>query len=97
MTLLNQPSNNVVQRCIYVVCLLGSWSGHISRTNSSMIEHFLMTSPSFWGRGGRSDVLLPTGSEERGVLGVGSIPVAILPSCQILKTIALYLYINIVG
>ena len=26
--------------------------------------------------------LLPTGSEERGVLGVGSIPVAILASCQ---------------
>ena len=26
--------------------------------------------------------LLPTGSEERGVLGVGSILVAILPSCQ---------------
>ena len=27
-------------------------------------------------------VLLPTGSEGRGVLGVGSNPVAILPSCQ---------------
>ena len=26
--------------------------------------------------------LLPTGSEERGMLGVGSIPVAMLPSCQ---------------
>ena len=26
--------------------------------------------------------LLSTGSEEKGVLGVGSIPVAILPSCQ---------------
>ena len=26
--------------------------------------------------------LLPTGSEEKGVLGIGSIPVAILPSCQ---------------
>ena len=33
--------------------------------------------------------LLPTGSEEREVLGVGSIPVAILPSCQDMKTIAL--------
>ena len=33
--------------------------------------------------------LLPTGSEERGVLGVGSIPVAILPSCQDMETIAL--------
>ena len=32
--------------------------------------------------------LLPTGSEERGVLGVGSIPVAILPSCQNMKTTA---------
>ena len=36
--------------------------------------------------------LLPTRSEERGVLGVGSIPVAILPSCQDMKTIALQLY-----
>ena len=35
--------------------------------------------------------LLPTGSEERGVFRVGSIPVAILPSCQNIKTIALYL------
>ena len=34
-------------------------------------------------------ILLPTGSEEREVLGVGSIPVAILPSCQDMKTIAL--------
>ena len=29
--------------------------------------------------------LLPTGSEERGVLGFGSIPVVILPSCQSMK------------
>ena len=33
--------------------------------------------------------LLPTGSEERGVLGVGSIPVAMLPSRQDMKYIAL--------
>ena len=33
--------------------------------------------------------LLPTGSEERRVLGVESFPVAILPSCQDMKTIAL--------
>ena len=33
--------------------------------------------------------LLPTGSEEREVFGVGSIPVAILPSCQDMKSIAL--------
>ena len=33
--------------------------------------------------------LLPTGSEERGVLGVGSLPVVICPSCQDMKTIAL--------
>ena len=33
--------------------------------------------------------LLPTGSEEREVLGVASIPVAILPSCQDRKSIAL--------
>ena len=36
--------------------------------------------------------LLPTGSEERGVLGVGSIPVVILPSCQDMKTITLQLH-----
>ena len=36
--------------------------------------------------------LLPTGSEEREVLGVGSIPVAILPSCQDMKTIALLFF-----
>ena len=33
--------------------------------------------------------LLPTGSEGREILGVGSIPVAILPSCQDMKTIVL--------
>ena len=31
--------------------------------------------------------LLPTGSEERGVLAVGNIPVAILPSGQEMKTV----------
>ena len=36
---------------------------------------------------GYSTALLPTGSEERGVLEVGSTPVAILPSCQDIKTI----------
>ena len=42
--------------------------------------------------------LLPTGSEERGVLGVGIIPVAILPSCHNMKIIALQLHtMNIVG
>ena len=35
--------------------------------------------------------LLPTGSEEREVLGVGSITVAILPSCQNMKIIVLQL------
>ena len=34
-------------------------------------------------------ILLPTGSDEREVLLVGSIPVAILTSCQDVKTIAL--------
>ena len=33
--------------------------------------------------------LLPTGSEEKGVLGVESIPVAILTSCQDVEIIAL--------
>ena len=31
--------------------------------------------------------LPPTGSEQRGVLGLGSIPVVILPSCQYMKSI----------
>ena len=29
--------------------------------------------------------LIPTGSEKRGVLGVETIPVAILPSCQCMR------------
>ena len=33
--------------------------------------------------------LPPTGSEERGVLGLGSSPLAIFPSYQDMKTIAL--------
>ena len=33
--------------------------------------------------------LLPTGSEEREILGAGSIPVAIFPSCQDMRTITL--------
>ena len=33
--------------------------------------------------------LLPTGSEEREVLGAGSVPVAILPSCHDMNTTAL--------
>ena len=45
-----------------------------------------------------ADDLLPTESEEREVLGVGSIPVAILPCCQDMTTIALSCRkINIVG
>ena len=40
---------------------------------------------------GSKEVLLPTGSEERGVLWVGSISVTILSSCQNMKTKALYL------
>ena len=36
--------------------------------------------------------LLPTRCEEREVLGVGTIPVAILPSYQDVKTIALYFH-----
>ena len=35
-------------------------------------------------------MLLPTGSEEREVLGVGSIPVAIHPCCQNMTTIVIY-------
>ena len=38
--------------------------------------------------------LLPTKIEERGVLGVGSIPFAILPSCEDMKPIALQLQQN---
>ena len=40
---------------------------------------------------------IPNGSEERGVLAVGSIPDAILPCCRDMKTCALYLHkMNIV-
>ena len=43
-------------------------------------------------------ILLPTGSEEREVLEVGSIHVALLPSCHNIKIIALQLdNMNIVG
>ena len=42
--------------------------------------------------------LLPTGSEERGVFGVGSIPVALLPSCQDMKLLHCHsINMNIVG
>ena len=41
-------------------------------------------------RGGGCSDLLPTGSEERGVLGVWSIPVAILPSCQYMNAYCMY-------
>ena len=34
---------------------------------------------------GCKEVLLPTRSEERGILGIGSIPVAKLPSCHNMK------------
>ena len=40
------------------------------------------------GRGLKKKNLLPTGSEEREVLGVGSIPIAILPFCQDMEAIA---------
>ena len=43
-------------------------------------------------------ILLPTGSEEREVLWVGSIPVAILSSCQNMNIVALQLHnMNIFG
>ena len=44
-------------------------------------------------------ILLPTGSEEREVLGVGSIIIAILPSCQYVKILMHYSCtdMNIVG
>ena len=34
-------------------------------------------------------VFLPTGSKNKKVLGVGSIPVAIIPSCQYMENITL--------
>ena len=43
-------------------------------------------------------IVLPTGSEERDVLGIGSILVAILPSCQYMKMLHLTcIDMNIVG
>ena len=40
----------------------------------------------------KSIFLLPTGSKEREVLGVGSVPVAIFASCHNVEDIASYLY-----
>ena len=46
----------------------------------------------------KMEALLPTGSEEREVLGIGSIPVAILPSCHDMRMITLQLHnMNIDG
>ena len=42
----------------------------------------------------KSIFLLPTGSKEREVLWVGSVPVAIFPSCHNVEDIALNTYIN---
>ena len=43
-------------------------------------------------------IILSTGSEEMGVFGVGSIPVAILPACQYMKLLHHNcIEINIVG
>ena len=38
------------------------------------------------------NMLLPTGSEKREVFGAGSIPVAIIPSCQNMKIVTLQLH-----
>ena len=43
----------------------------------------------FWPIHLSDEYLLPNGSEEREVLVVGSIPVAILPSCHDMKTFPL--------
>ena len=71
--------------------LVGIWAlrpGHRHRSSTNIGNRF---GPNFTAthtvRKGNN--LLPTGSEERGVLGVGSIPVAILPSCQVMESIAL--------
>ena len=48
-------------------------------------ENFKIKDLNFWRKRG----LLPTGRDKRDVLGVGSIPVAILPSRQDVKYIAL--------
>ena len=55
-----------------------------------------MGNDSLWGAD--SLTLLPTGSEEREVLGHRSIPVAILPTCQYMKMMHHnYIDMNIVG
>ena len=48
----------------------------------------------FQQKGNRQDLhsLVPIGSKERGVFGIGSIPVAILPFFQDMKSSALYLH-----
>ena len=54
----------------------------------SLLTNFLVIGCDM-GRGVIKMDVIPTRSEEREVLGVGSIPDAILPSCQYMKNIAL--------
>ena len=54
-----------------------------------MAERAICEMSKFTGRFNIQKGLLPTGSEERGVLGAGSIPVAILSSGQDINAIAL--------
>ena len=59
-----------------VAVVNSSWCSCVDETNFNVYYHIFIT------------YLLPTGSEEREVLEVGSIPVAILLSCQYMKNIA---------
>ena len=54
-----------------------------------MCTHQVHIAKDFAPVGGNVCILLPTGSEEREVLRLGSIPVAILLSCHYMRNIAL--------
>ena len=74
-------SNTIATTLTMIICFVLL----TRRINSFIIHHSRISQNKFM----IPAHLLPTGSEKKGVLEVGSIPVAILPSCQYIKIIAL--------
>ena len=58
--------------------------------------NYLLKDCLFFLQGKRERTLLPTGREERGVLGVGRIPVAILPLSKLLHYNCITIYVWVV-
>ena len=84
------PNANKVSDVIWAQAIVSWCYGPFSKSKNKEIfvplKSCLRLSPSTHRH------LLPTGSKEREVLRVRSIPVAILPSCQVVKTVDLYLH-----